>query len=158
MTFKVNDPRVVVGAVQAGEVDALFRAIVDLATLPRDVRMIRAFDSPLELLVGPRHPLAAARTVEPSWQRSHRIWVPGTVARIEWAEFYDQLVTEFDLRIDPASPNFGNEVLLDALADSAGLATFSVRGIGIFGRSVTICDAFRLRILRLLIQSFFSFP
>jgi hypothetical protein len=30
----------------------------------------------------------------------------------------DQLATDFDLRIDAAGPNFGNEVLLDALADS----------------------------------------
>ncbi|MDT4928703.1 MAG: hypothetical protein QOF92_1570 [Pseudonocardiales bacterium] len=38
-------------------------------------------------------------------------------------EFDDQLGTDFDLRIDAAGPNFGNEVLLDALADSADVAT-----------------------------------
>jgi hypothetical protein len=49
--------------------------------------------------------------------------VPGIAPRSEWAEFYDQLANDFDLRIDAAGPNFGNEVLLDALADSADVAT-----------------------------------
>lgn len=124
VTLKVNDPRVAVAAIQAGEIDASFRTITDPATLPRDVHMIHAFDSPLELLAGPKHPLAAARTLTPPQLRRHRIWVPGITPRSEWAEFYDQLVTDFDLRIDSAGPNFGNEVLLDALADSADVATF----------------------------------
>jgi len=123
VTLKVNDPRVVVTAVQAGDIDASFRTITDPATLPRDVHMIHAFDSPLELLAGPRHPLAAARTLTPPQLRGHRIWVPGIAPRSEWAEFYDQLATDFDLRIDAAGPNFGNEVLLDALADSTDVAT-----------------------------------
>jgi DNA-binding transcriptional LysR family regulator len=123
VTLKVNDPRVVVAAIQAGDLDASFRTVTDLATLPRDVRMIHAFDSPLELLVGPGHPLASARTLTPPQLRRHRIWVPGIAPRTEWAEFYDQLATDFDLRIDGAGPHFGNEVLLDALADSADLAT-----------------------------------
>lgn len=120
---RVNDPRVAVAAVQAGDVDATFRTITDPAALPRDVRMIRAFDSPTELLVGPRHPLAAARPLTPSRLRGHRIWVPGIAPRSEWAEFYEQLVAEFGLRVDAAGPNFGNEVLLDTLADSADVAT-----------------------------------
>jgi DNA-binding transcriptional LysR family regulator len=123
VTLKVNDPRVVVAAIQAGDLDASFRTVTDPATLPRDVRMIHAFDSPLELLVGPRHPLAAARTLVPPQLRRHRIWVPGITPGSEWAEFYDQLATDFDLRIDAAGPNFGNEVLLDTLADSADVAT-----------------------------------
>lgn len=123
VTLKVNDPRVAVTAVQAGDIDASFRSVTDPATLPRDVQMIHAFDSPLELLVGPRHPLAPARTLTPSQLRQHRIWVPGIAPRSEWAEFYDQLATDFDLRIDAAGPNFGNEVLLDILADSADVAT-----------------------------------
>jgi len=123
VTLRVDDPRVVVAAVQAGDIDASFRTVTDPATLPRDVRMIHAFDSPLELLVGPKHPLAAARTLTPPQLRKHRIWVPGIAPRSEWAEFYDQLATDFDLRIDAAGPNFGNEVLLDTLADSSGVAT-----------------------------------
>jgi DNA-binding transcriptional LysR family regulator len=123
VTLRVNDPRVVVAAVQAGDIDASFRTITDSATLPRDVQMIHAFDSPLELLAGPRHPLASARTLTPPQLRQHRIWVPGIAPRSEWAEFYDQLATDFDLRIDAAGPNFGNEVLIDTLADSADVAT-----------------------------------
>lgn len=123
VTIRVDDPRQAVAAVQAGGVDATFRTITDPAGLPDDVQMIRAFDSALELLVGPRHPLAAARALTPSQLRGHRIWVPGIAPRSEWAEFYDQLTTEFDLRVDGAGPNFGTEVLMDVLADSAELAT-----------------------------------
>ncbi|MBM0279267.1 LysR family transcriptional regulator [Micromonospora tarensis] len=123
VTLKVNDPRVVVAAVEAGDIDASFRTVTDPATLPRDVRMIPAFDSALELLVGPRHPLASARTLTPAQLRRHRIWVPGIAPGSEWADFYDQLATDFDLRIDAAGPHFGDEVLLDTLAESANVAT-----------------------------------
>jgi DNA-binding transcriptional LysR family regulator len=123
VTLRVDDPRAAVAAVQAGEIDASFRTVTDPAALPRDVRMIHAFDSPLELLAGPRHPLASARTLTPRQLREHRIWVPGIAPRSEWAQFYEQLTRHFDLRVDADGPNFGNEVLLDALADSADLAT-----------------------------------
>lgn len=124
VTLRVDDPRTAVAAVEAGEVDASFRTVTDPAALPPGVRMIHAFDSPLELLVGPGHPLASARELTPSRLRGHRIWLPGIAPRSEWGEFYDQLVTEFDLRIDAAGPHFGDEVLLDTLADSANVATF----------------------------------
>lgn len=123
VTLKVDDPHVAAAAVQAGDLDASFRAVTDPATLPPDVRMIRAFDSPAELLVGPRHPLAAARTVTPSRLRGLRLWVPGIVPKSEWKEFYDQLAAAFDLRVDATGPNFGNEVLLDTLAESGDVAT-----------------------------------
>ncbi|MFY1615657.1 LysR family transcriptional regulator [Micromonospora sp. WMMD736] len=123
VTLRVNDPREAVAAVRAGDVDASFRSVTDPATLPREVRMVHAFDSALELLVGPRHPLAAARTLTPAHLRGHRIWVPGIAPRSEWADFYDQLTTAFDLRIDAAGPHFGDEVLLDVLAESTDVAT-----------------------------------
>ncbi|MEU8343732.1 DNA-binding transcriptional regulator, LysR family [Actinomadura meyerae] len=123
VVLRVNDPRVAVAAVEAGDVDASFRTVTDPAALPPGVRMIRAFDFPLELLVGPRHPLAGARRLTPRQLRGHRIWVPGIAPWSEWAEFYDQLATEFDLRVDAAGPHFGDEVLLDTLADSADAAT-----------------------------------
>ncbi|MBM7167421.1 LysR family transcriptional regulator [Streptomyces sp. G44] len=123
VTLKADDPREVVAAVRAGDLDASFRSVTDPSALPRDVRMVHAFDSPLELLVGPGHPLASARTLTPSRLRGHRIWVPGIAPGSEWADFYAQLVTAFDLRVDAAGPNFGNEVLLDILADSADVAT-----------------------------------
>ncbi|WFE35314.1 LysR family transcriptional regulator [Micromonospora sp. WMMD975] len=124
VTFRVDDPHLVAAAVRAGDLDAAFRTVTDPATLPPGVRMVHAFDNPLELLVGPRHPLAAARTLSPPDLRKLRIWVPGIVPRSEWSEFYDEVATAFDLRIDATGPNFGVEVLLDALADTADLATF----------------------------------
>ncbi|MET9361192.1 LysR family transcriptional regulator [Streptomyces sp. NPDC006632] len=123
VTLRVDDPRVAVAAVEAGDVDASFRSVTDPALLPPDVRMIHAFHSPLELLVGPRHPLASARQLTPAQLREHRIWVPGIAPRSEWADFYDQLAADFGLRIDAAGPHFGDEVLLDTLADSSDVAT-----------------------------------
>ncbi|MEV4670176.1 MULTISPECIES: LysR family transcriptional regulator [Actinomadura] len=123
VVLRVNDPRVVVAAIQAGDIDASFRTITDPTALPADVRMIRAFEFPLELLVGPRHPLAAAPRLTPRQLRGHRIWMPGIAPRSEWAEFYDRLATEFDLRIDATGPHFGDEVLQETLADSADVAT-----------------------------------
>lgn len=123
VTLRVNDPRVAAAAVAAGDIDATFRTVTDPAVLPPGVRMIHAFDSPLELLVGPAHPLAAARSLTPEQLREHRIWVPGIAPRSEWSEFYDQLATDFGLRIDAAGPHFGDEVLLDTLAESAEVAT-----------------------------------
>ena len=123
VTLKVDDPRLAVAAVRAGDVDASFRSVTDPAALPHELRMIHAFHSPLELVVGPGHPLASARTVTPAQLRGHRIWVPGIAPGSEWADFYDQLTGAFDLRVDAAGPNFGNEVLLDILADSDDVAT-----------------------------------
>ncbi|MFC8194494.1 LysR family transcriptional regulator [Streptomyces sp. NPDC057298] len=123
VTLRVDDPRRAAAAVQAGDIDASFRTVTDPDSLPPDLHMMHAFDSPLELLVGPRHPLASARTLTPAHLRKHRIWVPGIAPHSEWAEFYDQLTTAFDLRIDAAGPHFGDDVLLDTLADSADVAT-----------------------------------
>ncbi|MET7458839.1 LysR family transcriptional regulator [Nonomuraea sp. NPDC005501] len=123
VTLKAGDPHVAVAAIRAGDIDASFRTVTDPATLPSDVEMIHVLDFPLELLVGPRHPLASARTLTPTRLRRHRIWVPGIAPRSEWAEFYDQLAAAFDLRIDGAGPNFGVEALLDTLAESADVAT-----------------------------------
>ena len=123
VTLRVDDPWTAVAAVRAGDIDAAFRSVTDPAALPRDVRMIHAFDSPTELLVGPGHPLAGARTLTPARLRGHRIWVPGIAPGSEWESFYQQLAAEFGLRIDATGPNFGTEVLLDALAGSADLAT-----------------------------------
>lgn len=123
VTLRVNDPRAAAAAVLSGDVDATFRTVTDPAALPRDLALVRAFDSPLELVVGPRHPLADARELAPHQLRRHRIWVPGIAPRSEWSEFYDQLATEFDLRLDAAGPHFGDEVLLDTVAGAADIAT-----------------------------------
>lgn len=123
VTLRVNDPHVAVAAVQSGKVDATFRTVTDPATFPDDVRMIHMFDSPVQLLVGPRHPLAGSKSVKPQQLKGHRIWVPGIAPRSEWQLFYEELAAEFGLRIDSAGPHFGDEVLLDTLAESSDVAT-----------------------------------
>ncbi|WP_031469166.1 LysR family transcriptional regulator [Sciscionella sediminilitoris] len=125
VVLKVDDPQRAAAAVRAGEVDASLRTVTDSRTLPDGVRMLHLLDFPMELLVGPRHPLATARTVTAEQLRGHRIWVPGIAPRSEWGEFYAELAGDLELRIDGAGPNFGVEPLLDTLADSAEVATLT---------------------------------
>ncbi|MER5336680.1 LysR family transcriptional regulator [Micromonospora sp. NPDC002717] len=111
-------------AVRAREIDATFRAVpIPVRELPDGILVERALDDPLQLLVGPAHPLAAARSLPPADLAGHRIWIPGIKRGTEWAAYYDELTDAFDLRIDAIGPNFGTEALLDAIADSADLAT-----------------------------------
>jgi DNA-binding transcriptional LysR family regulator len=109
-------------AVLEGTVDASFRAL-SAEQLPAGISGERLLDVPLELLVGPAHSLAEAREVRPADLAGHRIWIPGIRPGTEWAEFYQALSEAFGLSIDALGPNFGDEALMDALADSASLAT-----------------------------------
>jgi DNA-binding transcriptional LysR family regulator len=118
--------RDVVGAVEAvrdGTIDAAFRAVPP----PRDpwpeLRVARAVDSGVQLLVGPRHPLAERAALRPSELARHRVWVPGIVPGTEWARFYQDLAAEFGLSVDGRGPHFGDEALLEELATSAEVAT-----------------------------------
>jgi DNA-binding transcriptional LysR family regulator len=110
-------------AVEAGTIDVTFHGIPARQQLPGAVKAARLIDEPHQLLVGPRHPLANARSVTPAQLAGHRIWMPGLRARGEVAEYYEELATAFGLTIDMIGPVFGNEALLDELADSADLAT-----------------------------------
>ncbi|WP_297620821.1 LysR family transcriptional regulator [Nocardia sp.] len=112
-----------IDAVGSGLIDASFRAVTS-SRLPAGISATPVYDEPIQLLTGPAHPLAAARTVTPADLIGHRIWMPGIVTGTEWALFYADLATEFGLTVDALGPNFGIEPLLDALADSAELATF----------------------------------
>lgn len=109
-------------AVLEGTVDASFRALA-ADQVPAGISAERLLDAPLELLVGPGHPLADAPWVSPADLASHRIWIPGIRPGTEWAAFYQALSEAFGLSIDALGPNFGDEALMDALADSASLAT-----------------------------------
>ncbi|MFI7390025.1 LysR family transcriptional regulator [Streptomyces tendae] len=109
-------------AVLEGTVDASFRAL-PADQVPAGISAERASDAPLQLLVGPAHPLANAPAIRPADLAAHRIWVPGIRPGTEWSAFYDALSEEFGLSIDALGPNFGDEALMDALADSASLAT-----------------------------------
>ncbi|MEV4149700.1 LysR family transcriptional regulator substrate-binding protein [Amycolatopsis sp. NPDC049691] len=107
-------------AVRDGSVDASFRAVVDL---PEDLAAHWVYDEPIQLLCGPAHPLAGASSVTPAELAGHRLWMPGVVPGTEWGAYYAEFAAAFGLSIDAARPNFGTEVVLDTVAESAAVAT-----------------------------------
>ncbi|MDC0765614.1 LysR family transcriptional regulator [Streptomyces sp. HD] len=119
------DADAAVAALRAGTIDASFRAVtVPGRQLPEGIEAVRVYDEPLQLLTGPGHVFAAARSVTPDRLAGHRIWMPGIVEGTEWAAYYDALAAEFGLAIEATGPDFGTEPLVDTIADSAVLATF----------------------------------
>ncbi|WP_037606197.1 LysR family transcriptional regulator [Streptacidiphilus rugosus] len=114
-----------VAALRSGAIDASFRAVaMPGRPLPEDIASVRVLDEPLELLTGPDHALAGARSVTLPQLVGHRIWMPGIVPGTEWAAYYDDLVAEFGLTVEATGPNFGSDALLDTIADTPALATF----------------------------------
>lgn len=114
-----------VAAIRSGTIDASFRAVaMPGRPLPEDIESVRVLDEPLQLLTGPAHALASARSVTLAQLAGHRIWMPGIVPGTEWAAYYDDLVAEFGLTIEATGPNFGSDALLDTIADTPALATF----------------------------------
>lgn len=111
-----------VAAVEAGTIDATFHAVPPRLRLPDGIAAARVIDEAHELLVGPRHPLAGAAAVTPAELVGHRIWMPG-IAAAEVAAYFDELAVAFGLGLDLVGPVFGNEALLEEIADSAELAT-----------------------------------
>ncbi|MFB6808033.1 LysR family transcriptional regulator [Streptomyces sp. NPDC056387] len=119
------DIETAVAAVRSGAIDASFRAVAAPGRpLPEDIESVRVADEPLQLLTGPDHALAGARSVALGRLAGHRIWMPGIVPGTEWAAYYDDLVAEFGLTIEATGPNFGSDALLDTIADTPALATF----------------------------------
>jgi DNA-binding transcriptional LysR family regulator len=112
-----------IAAVEAETIDATFHGVPARQHLPEAIKAARVIHEPHELLVGPRHPLAGARAVAPAQLAGHRIWMPGLAARGEVADYYAELAATFGLTIDMLGPVFGNEALLDEIADSSDLAT-----------------------------------
>ncbi|TDV48016.1 LysR family transcriptional regulator [Actinophytocola oryzae] len=114
--------------VGAGTLDATFRSLRDTARdLPPELRSARVVDDRHELLVGPRHPLADARSVTPADLVGHPIWMPG-MTDAEPIGYYEDLAKAFGLTIDTIGPMFGIEALLAELADSTRLANLVGRG------------------------------
>lgn len=114
-----------VAAIRTGAIDASFRAVTAPGQpLPEEIESARVLDEPLQLLTGPAHALAGAKSVTLAQLAGHRIWMPGIVAGTEWGAYYDDLVAEFDLTIEATGPNFGSDALLDTIADTPALATF----------------------------------
>ncbi|KAB7849261.1 LysR family transcriptional regulator [Streptomyces mobaraensis] len=119
------DIETAVAALRSGAIDATFRAVAAPGRpFPEDIASVRVLDEPLELLTGPDHALADARSVRVARLAGHRIWMPGIVPGSEWAAYYDDLVAEFGLTIEATGPNFGSDALLDTVADTPALATF----------------------------------
>ena len=119
------DVETAVAAIRSGAIDASFRAVaMPGRPLPEDVESVRVLDETLQLLTGPAHALAGARSVTLAQLAGHRIWMPGIVPGTEWAAYYDDLVAEFGLTIEATGPNFGSDALLDTIADTPALATF----------------------------------
>ncbi|MEU1201574.1 LysR family transcriptional regulator [Streptomyces sp. NPDC005813] len=119
------DIETAVTAIRSGAIDASFRAVAAPdRPLPEDIESVRVLDEPLQLLTGPAHALASARSVTLAQLAGHRIWMPGIVPGSEWAAYYDDLVAEFGLTIEATGPNFGSDALLDTIADTPALATF----------------------------------
>ncbi|MFJ6379778.1 LysR family transcriptional regulator [Kitasatospora sp. NPDC092039] len=114
-----------VAALRSGTIDASFRAVaMPGRPLPEDIASVRVLDEPLQLLTGPAHALAGARSVTLAELVGHRIWMPGILPGSEWGAYYDDLVAEFGLTIEATGPNFGSDALLDTIADTPALATF----------------------------------
>lgn len=119
------DGETAVAALRSGTIDATFRAVaVPGRPLPEGIESVRVLDEAHQLLTGPAHALAGARSVTLAQLVGHRIWMPGIVPGTEWAAYYDDLVAEFGLTIEATGPNFGSDVLLDTVADTPALATF----------------------------------
>ncbi|MDH6553288.1 DNA-binding transcriptional LysR family regulator [Streptomyces sp. SAI-208] len=111
-------------AVRSGSIDATFRAVPHPAGQPADgIESLRVYDEPVQLLTGPGHALAGARSVTPSRLAGHRIWMPGLVSGTEWGTYYDDLAAAFGLTIEVTGPDFGTDPLLDTIAGSPALAT-----------------------------------
>ncbi|MEU4114025.1 LysR family transcriptional regulator [Kitasatospora sp. NPDC028055] len=119
------DVAAAVAAIRSGAIDASFRAVAAPGRpFPEDIESVRVLDEPLQLLTGPAHALAGARSVTVAQLVGHRIWMPGIAPGTEWAAYYDDLVAEFGLTIEATGPNFGSDALLDTVADTPALATF----------------------------------
>ncbi|MER7489186.1 LysR family transcriptional regulator [Streptomyces sp. NPDC126497] len=119
------DIETAVTALRSGAIDASFRAVAAPGhPLPEDIDSVRVLDEPLQLLTGPAHALAGARSVTVAQLAGHRIWMPGIAPGTEWAAYYDDLVAEFGLTVEATGPNFGSDALLDTVFDTPALATF----------------------------------
>jgi DNA-binding transcriptional LysR family regulator len=122
----VDSAQAAIAALQAGTIDASFRAVGSAASrLPPQISAAPAAEDVHQLLVGPNHPLAAARSVTPADLVGQRIWMPGMLKGSEWDLYFDDLADAFGLTIERVGPYFGSEHLFDVLADSSTLANLA---------------------------------
>lgn len=122
----VDSAPAAIAALEAGTIDASFRAVGSaVSRLPAGVAAMPAVDDAHQLLVGPAHPLAAARSVTLAELAGLRIWMPGMLPGSEWDLYYEDLAAAFGLTIERVGPHFGTEHLLDVLAESSTLANLA---------------------------------
>jgi DNA-binding transcriptional LysR family regulator len=122
----VDSAQAAVAALEAGTIDASFRAVGSPASrLPPAIKAAPAVDDAHQLLVGPAHPLASARSVTLADLVGQRIWMPGMLPGSEWDIYFDDLADTFWLTIERVGPYFGSEHLFDVLADSSTLANLA---------------------------------
>jgi DNA-binding transcriptional LysR family regulator len=108
----------------AGKIDAGYAYLRDRAELGPELSSAYAWLEPMQVIVGPRHPLAQAARVRPADLARYPAWVPGIVAGSEWETFYQDLAADFGLGIDPANYVTGTESVFDDIAASASLVTY----------------------------------
>jgi DNA-binding transcriptional LysR family regulator len=122
----VDSAQAAIAAIRAGTIDASFRAVGSpVSRLPAEIEKMPGVDEAHQLLVGPTHPLASARSVTLADLVGQRIWMPGMLPGSEWDAYYDDLADAFGLTIERVGPYFGTEHLLDVLADSSTLANLA---------------------------------
>jgi hypothetical protein len=118
-----------VPALLRGSVDAAFARVLG----PLDPALAQApvYLDPLHVLVGVTHPLAGRTQVGMAELAGTVAWMPGNTPGTEWTAWFDDLATEFGLRIETHSPNFGLDHLLDEVAGTPGALTFAGEGVRI---------------------------
>jgi DNA-binding transcriptional LysR family regulator len=122
----VDSAPAAIAAIEAGTIDASFRAVDSpVSRLPAGIEAMPAIDDAHQLLVGPAHPLAAARSVTLAELAGRQLWMPGMLAGSEWDLYYYDLAEAFGLTIERVGPHFGTEHLLDVLAESPTLANLA---------------------------------
>ncbi len=128
VTLANADAMSALAEISAGTLDATFRSLrASNGAVPQGLRSSRVIDDRHELLVGPRHPLAHAKSVSLAELTHHPIWMPG-MADAEPRGYYEDLANAFGLTIDTIGPSFGVEALLTEIAHSTELATFVGEG------------------------------
>ncbi|MEU1545658.1 LysR family transcriptional regulator [Nocardia sp. NPDC005745] len=116
-------------ALRGGIVDAaLARANGGPVALPDDIVAAPAYLEPLYLLVGKDHPFAGRSTIALREIAGHPVWVPGAAVPSEWADFYRDLSAFSGIAVDTRGPLVGMAEIVERIADSSSLTTFSGDG------------------------------
>jgi DNA-binding transcriptional LysR family regulator len=115
----------VLRSVLAGEADAGYAYLRHgPGQGPARLSFTTAYLEPMQVIVGPRHPLARAGQAPAAELCRYRAWVPGIVPGTEWEAWYRELGAAFSLHIDATRYAGVGDSVFDAVADSDSLMTF----------------------------------